>query len=517
MHVLRKDTVIQMDTGVVHNREEREQNEEIPLKVRESIDAYVADYKSLIADFMGKLTLETNQDIDRYKEEIIAKADIGMIGDSVNSNAIEVIRGCLCDLETQSSGQISEESREAVSLIRTIEWIKELEKHALKHKLTPENLSALEKCKKQITAENMNWSDIRSAVEKLLESISHELLPDTGENDEGMKTVSIQVFKLQIQKISKKCHIENESAVEFIVERGKAVVRKTYGSMQKISTVKISLTERKNENLYLEFFLNIKKEFDKAAALLFRELIKNASQSYDQILDEMNKMFQSIGEYLPGKGDKKLYGEYESKKKSLDQEMADKAETLEFGGSEIVAFGYKIKDTIKNIGRKWNQKRKIFATVPILIFLCGFLFEAVITQGQIENITNNIGVDFLYSMAAFISMLFANLKSLLVFTVLLIVAFYVVYLKLLKLWCNSQIDKQCDEYFKIQLTQFKHDNTIKFQLEDTVRKNLEEYEQQNLAALEQLFSAIERGSTGTEQTDVSWFLDLKAQWSEISA
>ncbi|MCM1038706.1 MAG: hypothetical protein NC314_08765 [Roseburia sp.] len=342
----------------------------------------------------------------------------------------------------------------------------------------------------------MNRSEINSAVEKLLESISLELLPDAEEKDNGMKTVSVQVFKLQIQKIAQKCHVENESALEFMAEREKAVIRKAYGNMQKISAVKTSSAERKNENLYLEFFQNIKKEFDKAAVLLLRELLKNSAQNYDQIQEEMRNMFQSIGEYLPGKGMKKTYGEYEKRKGALDKDAQDKAGKLEFGGGEILSFGEKTKDTVKNICKKWNQKRKILTMAPLLLLLCSFVVEAVITP---------------------VDVLFADLKSLLVFIIVLIVAFYVVYLKLLKLWCNAQIDKQCEDYLKTQLAQFRHNNTIMFQMEDAMQKAVEEYEEENLAALEQFFAAIERGSTGEETAEAGWFIHLKEQWERISA
>ncbi|MCM1254214.1 MAG: hypothetical protein NC321_15445 [Clostridium sp.] len=475
---------------------------------------------------MEKLMLEMNQDIDRYKEEMISEAAGGYTPH-------------LRDIEPQESGQILVEAQEAALTIRAIEWMTELERCAVKQELTLDNLYAIEECKKQITAENVNWSDIHSTVEKMLESIGRELIPDNGESDEGMKAASIQAFKLQVQKTMDTCHAENESTMDFMTERESAVVKRVYGNIQKVSAVKTSFAERKNRNSYTEIFINIKKEFDKAAALLLRELLKSVAQNYDQVLEEMKKMFQSIGEYLFEKENEseKLYREYEARKNKLYKEMSDKAETLEFGGNEITAFGNKTSDMVKSIGKKWDKKRKVLVMLPMFMLICSFLFEAIIAQGQISGAVENTKAggflmefddmirttipwsavnDFIYYVVAFVVMLFYNLKSFLIFTVLLVIALYAGYLKLLKLWCGSQMCRQCEEYLKIELAQFKHNNTLMPRMEEVLKKAIEEYEQKNRVALESIFSAIESNSIDDERTDITWFVDMKEQWDKIT-
>lgn len=97
---------------------------EILQKINYSMDDYVANHKKVIADLIGKLTIEINKDIDDYEKEIISKLDPykikerfrkkedfqdylnmvndnykTMMNDSVNRKTIEAIKGCMHDLE----------------------------------------------------------------------------------------------------------------------------------------------------------------------------------------------------------------------------------------------------------------------------------------------------------------------------------------------------------------------------------------------------------------------------------
>lgn len=303
------------------------------MDTRKSIDDYVENHKRAIESFVDKLTIEICKDIDRYKEEIMN----GMAAD----NVIEDVNGSLSSLETQYSAvlsiedkeaALSMETKEAVLSIKTIEWMKEVEKYAVKYKLTSEILESINQCKKQVKAENADWSDIRLAVEQLLEDIGRRVMPENEANAGGMKEVSVQVFKTQMQKITEKCHADNEEAEKFMTEYGTAAVKKVYGSMQKISAARTYLAEMKNENLYLDFFLNIEKEYDRTAVLLIQGLFRDIAKNYTQTLDEMQTVLQSIDEYLPDRESNKIYSEYKEEKNSLDKEMLTRAEKLEPGG-----------------------------------------------------------------------------------------------------------------------------------------------------------------------------------------
>ena len=502
-----------------------------------SIDAYVENHKRAIEKFVEKLTIEICKDIDRYKEEIMN----GVAAD----NVIEDVNGSLSSLEMQYSAALpiedkkdalSMETKEAVLSIKTIEWMKEVEKYAVKYKLTSDILENIEQCKIRIKAENADWNDISLAVGELLENIGRRVMPESGANSGGMKEVSVQVFKAQMQKVTEKCHTENEAAEKFMIEYGTAAIKKVYESMQKISAARTYLAEMKNENLYLDFFLNIEKEYDRTAVLLVQGLFRDIAKNYVQILDEMKTVLQSIDEYLPDKESNKIYREYKEEKDSLDKVMLNKTDKLEFGGSEIALFGQRTKNAVKSITRKWQRKKKMLTFLPVFLLICSILFEAIIAQEQIwgmiesvamneymmkfgDMIHNNIPWkavgDFLYSIAAFVFMLFTNLKSIMVVAVILIVVFFIAYLKFLRYWCDNQICRQCEEYLKIELAQFDNQNTLMLKMEKTVQSAVEEYEQENHTVLEHILSEIEYGSANANKVDVNWFMDIREQWKQI--
>ncbi len=434
--------------------------------------------------------------------------------------------------------QNAEEIKEAVLLIKTIEWMKEVEKYAVKYKLTTEIIESIKQCKKRIKAENADWNDISLAVEKLLEDIGCRVMPENEANAGGMKEVSVQVFKTQMQKITEKCHAENEAAEKFMIEYGTSAIKKVYESMQKIAAVRTYLAEMKNENLYQDFFLNIEKEYDRTAVLLIQGLFRDIAKNYMQILDEMQTVLQSIEEYLPDKESKKIYSEYKEEKSSLDKEMMNKADKLEFGTSEISLFGQRTKGAVKSISKKWQRKKKMLIFLPIFLLICSILFEVIIAQEQIRELIESVAMndfmmrfgnminnkipwnamgDFLYSVVAFIFMLFTNLKSLMIVAVILIIVFFIAYFKFLRYWCDNQICRQCEEYLKIELAQFDNQNTLMLKMEKAVRSVVEEYEQENHTFLEHIFSEIEYGSADANKADVNWFMDIREQWNDLVA
>lgn len=123
--------------------------------------------------------------------------------------------------------------------------------------------------------------------------------------------------------------------------------------------------------------------------------------------------------------------------------------------------------------------------------------------------------DFLYSVVAFVFILFTKLKSVMIVAVVLIIVFFTAYLKFLGYWCDNQICRQCEEYLKIELAQFDNQNTLMLKMEKTVRSAVEEYEQENHTVLEHIFSEIEYGSANARKVDVNWFMDIREQWNQI--
>ncbi len=119
-----KKVLVQLQDSFLLRKKQYESDAGILQKINQSMDSYVANHKKVIAELIGKLTIEVNKDIDDYEREIISKLDPykikerfrkkedfedylnmvnenykTMMNDSVNRKTIEAIKGCLHDLE----------------------------------------------------------------------------------------------------------------------------------------------------------------------------------------------------------------------------------------------------------------------------------------------------------------------------------------------------------------------------------------------------------------------------------
>lgn len=433
--------------------------------------------------------------------------------------------------------------------LKTLEWLNELEQYAKEQKLSIRILDNIDECKKQITTDNPNWNELNVGVEDLLKSIERKTVPDTVQKDKNKNEVSIQAIKTRVTKMAEQCHIENESSISMMAERKNAVTKKLYGDMQEISHTKAHFSELINEDLYLEFFQKTKREYEKNVFQMIQEMLGDISNNYNYMLEHMRRMFQSIGGYKNGLGNEKFYHEYASRKDGIDKKIQSEVESSYTGGSEIILFGQKSKDVIKGIVKKLNRKRKILIWMPLLLLLLCFSLKAITSQKQsqeiIENaeaeaekndensevrailtdIGKNIGEkavkeaslkavgSFLSATISFLSALMISLGALLLFIVLLIIVVYAAYIKILRLWCNHQIQKRCGAYLKTELIQFEQNNTLMPKLEETIKNCVEEYERQYLEILNHIFIDTNYGFSNEQNEEEISFTSLKEKWN----
>lgn len=423
--------------------------------------------------------------------------------------------------------------------LKTLEWLNELEQYAKEQKLSLRILDSIDDCKKQITTDDPNWNDVNAGVEDLLKSIERKTVPDTVQTDE----VSIQAIKTRVTKMAEQCHIENESSISMMTERKNAVIKKLYGDMQEISYTKAHLSELTNEDLYLDFFQKIKREYEKNVFQMIQEMLGDISNNYNYMLEHMRSMFQSIGGYKNGVGNEKLYHEYTSRKDGIDKRIQSEVESSYAGGSDILLFGQKTKDVIKSIVKKLNRKRKILIWLPLFLLLLCFSLKAVTSQKQSQEVIENAEMEaekndgnsevinflvekakeappekvgrFLSDIISFLSALMISLGAFLLFIVLLIIVLYAAYIKTLKLWCNHQIRKQCGVYLKTELIQFEQNNTLMPKLDETMKNAVEEYEHQYLAILNSIFSGTNYNMDNTQNEKQDQFTVLKEEWNAL--
>lgn len=119
-----RDLLIGLNKSFALRKKQYLSDMEILEKINTSLDSYVANHKLIMEEFIGKLTIAVNKDIDSYQNEIISKMDPykikerfrtkedfmdylnmvndnykNMMSDSINKKTMDAIRSCMHDLE----------------------------------------------------------------------------------------------------------------------------------------------------------------------------------------------------------------------------------------------------------------------------------------------------------------------------------------------------------------------------------------------------------------------------------
>lgn len=438
---------------------------------------------------------------------------------------------------------------------KALDCLNGIEQYAKEQKLSTRILDGIDECKKQIAADDTKWNEVNLAVEDILKSIEQKTAPVSVYKDKDKNGISIQEIKAQIAKMAERCHAENETSIGMMAERKKVVLQKTYSEIQEISYIKAHPKELKDENLYLEFYKKVKGKYEKNVFQLIKEMLGDISNNYNYMLEHMKSMFQSIGGYATGVGNQTFYHEYAEKKEGLDKKIQSEIESSEAGGSEIISFGIRTKDAIKDIKKKVNKKTKLLMMVPILIILSLLLVcisvgtivlinenKAVIEEEEKENSEVKDGAEIKYETEESNSGIekithdvmkvlevkskiesemmsdtlesSRNIKAILGIVVLIIV-FYAIYIMVLKLRCNHQICKKCGEFLQTETIQFEQNNTLMPKLDETMKTAVEEYESQYLAILNSIFSGTNYDMDNTQNEKQDQFTVLKEEWNAL--
>lgn len=424
--------------------------------------------------------------------------------------------------------------------IKTIAWIEELEQYAKAQKLPMRILDELEECKQLASSNRADWDMVNRTIEELLESIQGKLAPAKVQQENVIEEVSVEEVKMQVRKMAQRCHTENFSSVEGMIERKNTVIRKMYGQLSEIGHVRAHLEELKNEDLYLVFFEKCRISFERDVLEMVGELLQSIRNNYGYMLDHMRSMFQSIGGYKKGMGNEKFYLEYEARRGGIDQRVLGEVQTADIGGNDLISFGQRTKDTVKGIVGKLVRKRKLLAWVPLIVLLCLFTVTSVVRQEQSrqtlesaeqeeteDSLLKDIAADLgkktvesvsegvLQSMASFLLVLLASLGILSIAVVLVIVVLYRCYLKILKRWCDHQICKRCGEYLQTELSQFQQNNNFFLKLDTVMRNAVEEYERQYMEVLNSLFMDTGYADQPAQQEGAARWDTLREEWEQL--
>lgn len=441
---------------------------------------------------------------------------------------------------------------------KALDCLKGIEQYAKEQKLSTRILDGIDECKKQIAEDDTKWNEVNFAVEDILKSIEQKTAPVSIYKDKDKNEISIQEIKAQITKMAERCHAENETSMGMMTERKNAVLQKAYREIQEITYIKAHSKELKDENLYLEFYKKVKSKYEKNVFQIIKEMLGDISNNYNYMLEHIKSMFQSIGGYAAGVGNKTFYHEYAEKKEGLDKKIQSESETSEVGGSEIISFGIRTKDAIKDIKKKINKKTKLLMTAPILMVLTLLLIcfsvkvitlinenKAVIekeeekensevkddaektnkseeSNSEIERITDDL-MEVLGTVVTSeieSEMMSDTLGSsigikVVLGIVIVIIALYAIYIIILKLWCSHQIRKRCGEFLQTETIQFAQNNTLMPKLEEAMKTAVEEYESQYLAILNSIFIGTNYDMNNTKNEKQDQFTVLKEEWNAL--
>lgn len=431
-----------------------------------------------------------------------------------------------------------------------LEWMDGVEQYAREKRLSMRIIDGIEVCRKKMAAENADWKEISLMVTDLLDSIEQKTVPAAMEEKrEGQ--ISIQAIEEQVRKMAQKCHSENQASVGNIVDRKNLVVKKIYNDLREITHTKAHLEELKDQNAYLQFFVKMKSEYEKNALQMIRELLQDISGNYDHLIEHIKSMFQSIGGHKYGIGSEKIYYEYDSQRENLNNRFQNEVVSMESGGNEITDLGQETAETVKKTVKKLTVIRKILAWVPLLLLLIGLAIGAVTTHEenieviesvQIEDLEDGEHSDvlasvkkqlaerakkeienasaseiklFLSKVMNYITVLFITLGIALLAILLVIIVLYAAYLRILRIWCNNQICKECRKYLTTELNRFEQSGTLVSRLDDAVTTTVEQYEQEYLVILNQVFSGTAFDTTSDDQKERNRFAELRETWSKI--
>lgn len=424
-----------------------------------------------------------------------------------------------------------------------LKCLDELTEYAAKHKLPMRIMDELEDCRKQLASENVDWNALNLSMENLLNSVEQKTVTQNTkiENSNG-EAVSVEMIKEQVEKMAKRCRADNAASIAGMSERKNVVVRKNCEQMMEISHTRAHFEELKNEDLYIQFFQNCKTKYERDSFEMFRELLQSISENYNHMLNHLKSMFQNIGGYKNGIGSEKFYYEYEEKRTGIDQKVQGEIQTADIGGGDIITFAQTSKEKVKNIVKKLVRKRKFLAWFPVLAVICflaiaaaGKLAVSMNEAKQVEADTNaEEGDSFLKdvgekliknkisdkidesSSAAPSSSDRKIIVLRLILIVMIIVLLYMFYLKVLKKWCEHQINKQCGEYLKTELLRFEQTNEFSAKLDIAMENAAEEYERQYMNVLNNLFQDSQYHSGNTAQTsETSEFGVLRTEWNRV--
>lgn len=420
-----------------------------------------------------------------------------------------------------------------------LRWLDELGQYADENGLSSRIMDGIEACKADLKSGNVEMDKIQLEAEQLLDSIRKKAVPEPVRDKDAEGRVTFEDVERQIKKMAQRCHDENESSIQDMSERNHLAVKKCEAQLKEILRTDAHLEELKHGAKYIQFYQKAAFGFQKEVSYLVSEVFEAMNQNYTRMLDHMRSMFRS----LRGSGnetiqEKTLY-EMDVKREEIGRKLQADMESWEPGRKEIVSFAERTGPQISQIVNEAERKRKLYAMLPVLVvlvFLLGSIIswavaaasdaEAAYAETQEADTGTQLGEQLLNQLPDIVetvvdvgdiaSSLIKNLVTVIIpaviFGILIVALFYVIYIKLLRRWCDRSIAKKSAEYLQKEFAGFEQSNVLGLALEENIKTAMEEFEQRHLQLFNDTFAVW--GSTQENQKKTR-LDELVRKWNSI--
>lgn len=424
---------------------------------------------------------------------------------------------------------------------KMLRWLDELGQYADENGLSSRIMDGIEACKADLKSGNVEMEKLQLEAEQLLDSIRKKAVPEPVRDKAAEGRVTFEDVERQIKKMAERCHDENENSIQDMAERNHLAVKKCEAQLKEILRTDAHLEELKHGARYIQFYEKAAFWFQKEVSYLASEVFEAMNQNYTRMLDHMRSMFRSLRDSGNETIQEKTLYEMDVKREEIGRKLQADVESWEPGRQEIVSFAERTGPQISQIVNTAERKRKLYAMLPVLVvlvFLLGSIIsgavaaasdaEAAYAETQEADTGTQLGEqlvnqlpDILELMDAggtafdLISVLMKYGKYIITAVILVIFAvvfLYVMYIKLVRRWCDRSIAKKSAEYLQKEFAGFEQSNVLGLALEENIKTAMEEFEQRHLQLFNDTFAVW--GSTQEEQKKTR-LDELVRKWNSI--
>lgn len=404
-----------------------------------------------------------------------------------------------------------------------IEWLDKLEKYAGDTELSTRIRDRIGECRNLASNADTDEGKLQTEIEELLNSIGKKEPAGSVVASDAGKTETSENIEKQLKKMAQNCQRENESFVEGMSERKNLILQKYSNQINEITYTDSNAVRIQSEAEYLQFYETIAWGYEKDVAFLISEMFEGLKNNYTHMLDHMKSMLRSVGAFQSGAMEAKVFAELDEQKENVGRSIQAEMENKGAGKEQILSFAKRTWKTVKKIVKKEEIKRKLLTMFPwlLLLFVIGGNVIGGLISGQRQkttektflervNILNDI-LDLLEKTPLLCKLLLSS-TFLAIAVLFLVVAVYVIYLKMVKKYSERSMCRKSAAYLKKELVSFTQNGCLQHALEEELKEAVEKFETEYLMILNRAFVNPQQE---TDRADRERWSKIVEEWKNI--